>query len=215
MNWLAEKRSDPTIEDDQYRVLEGLICEFLSNENDWCELTDAALAKACGKGVSTIRRITKELKQAGHLHKRKQLLASRYSFPGLTEDLPHMRGQNEIRPLTCEQKTSDMRAEDLSLRGSTITFFKPSLGSASPSPLDSAASASPDNNSSLNAQPSFSPSSPPYSAPPPSLSPEERQRGLARLEGLSDYLKSKGAKQRDEKRQSIQRNPAATGSGTV
>jgi hypothetical protein len=145
---------DPLIGDHQFRLLYSLMVDHLANETDWCDPKDKALGKSCAKGERTVQRITAELKAAGHINKKNA---------------------------THDAKTRHVRREDPPQVGGTKTFYKlsikPSLGSASPSPRDSAASASPGNHASLVAKSSFSHPSPRCSARPPLLPRGEGAKG--------------------------------------
>jgi hypothetical protein len=60
------------------------------------------LAKTVAKGVSTVRKLTRELKEAGVIEKKKQLQASLY-LPGFIRDLSESRGLFPLRPLTIKR----------------------------------------------------------------------------------------------------------------
>jgi hypothetical protein len=124
MAWLDEKCRDPLITDAQFRLLYPLVAQYLANDNYQCNPKDETLGRSCAKSVSTVRRLTKELKDTEQITKKKQLGASRYGFHGLTEDLSRLGG---LRPLTCEQKTSQLRTEDLSPVGRTEPPFRTSF----------------------------------------------------------------------------------------
>lgn len=125
MTWLTERCGK--VGDDQFCVLYTLIVKFLSNGSDWCNPKDKTLGEACGKSERTIRRITSELKAAGHIDKKKQLGASHYTFIGLTEDRPHMAGLDETRPATGGTKTGKIWPEDRPPVGRTEPSLEPSF----------------------------------------------------------------------------------------
>ena len=135
MTWLSEMCRDPFVTDGQFRVAYSLVVTWLHNESDWCKPTDEKLGNSCGKSGRTIRRLTAELQDAGHIDKQKQLGPSQYVFTGLTD------GENISTPANlgqCSVSRDISTPANLGIKTGRVGYEdRPPVGRTEPSNLPS------------------------------------------------------------------------------
>jgi hypothetical protein len=194
MNMLSKACASPEVTAQEFRVFYALTIGHLSNETDWCQPKDETLGQSCATCTRSVGTHTRSLVAKGWITKKQTLHASKYEFLGITScrQLPADMPQFMSATPSVHVSNSERPCRHTACR--TEPSLEPSLGngSAAPSPLNSEASASPENGirgervekRSLSSQPHsvLDSQKPPKadSPPPPSsaLPPLPRLRGM-------------------------------------